>query len=110
MAQCYQNGCYLFYNMLSTCILYSVGTTSQGGDSAVSELRSVCLSYLLQQVNTLTHHTYKMADLYLYENTGSGSKQVVMETEEYFSIPPFSVRKGERLFGVLHIAFKVLVI
>ena len=74
------------------------GTTSQGRDDLISQLRYKCLEFLLQQVNQLTHQVYTLDDLGLLDNHLHSNKQVssqvVMETESQFCIPPFSIEKG----------------
>lgn len=69
------------------------GLTSQGKDDGISQLRTVCLAFLLKQVNSLTHQEYDLDDLHLLDNSHVNS-HVVMETEKVFSIPPFSIPKG----------------
>ena len=71
-----------------------LGTTSQGSDIVISHLRSICLKYLLKQVNVITHQSYGMADLFLLGDGGHVTKDVVMETEDQFCIPPFSIPRG----------------
>ena len=77
---------------------YFIGTTSQGSDLVISQLRTICLRYLLQQVNAITHQSYDLADLGLLGDGGHVTKTVVMETEDQFCIPPFSIPKGNGLF------------
>ena len=70
------------------------GTTSQGSDVVISQLWSVCLKYLLKQVNAITHHSYGLSDLYLLGDGSQVTKDIVMATEDQFCIPPFSILRG----------------
>ncbi|KAH3728743.1 hypothetical protein DPMN_054704 [Dreissena polymorpha] len=69
------------------------GTTSQGKDVVVGQLRAASLSFLIRQVNSLTRQEYDLDDLGLLDDSHM-TKQAVMETVEDFCIPPFSVAKG----------------
>ncbi|XP_053396218.1 midasin-like isoform X2 [Mercenaria mercenaria] len=95
------------YNKLDPAVAYihgaclvfldglGAGTTSQGNDAVVTQLRTVCLAFLLKQVNLLTHQEYGLGDLHLLDNSHV-TFNAVLETENEFSIPPFSIPKGER--------------
>lgn len=84
----------IFNNYFLSFILFIQGTTSQGSDLVISQLRTICLRYLLEQVNTITHHSYDLADLYLLGDSSHVIKNVAMEIEDQFCIPPFSIPKG----------------
>ncbi|WAR08077.1 MDN1-like protein [Mya arenaria] len=71
------------------------GTTSQGKDDIIRKQRSGCLAFLLKQVNSLTHQQFELSDLGLLDYS-LVTKQVVMETENDFCIPPFSIVKGDK--------------
>ncbi|XP_052242535.1 midasin-like [Dreissena polymorpha] len=71
------------------------GTTSQGKDVVVGQLRAASLGFLIRQVNSLTRQEYDLDDLGLLDDSHM-TKQAVMETVEDFCIPPFSVAKGDK--------------
>ena len=76
-------------------IFFFSGTTSQSKDSVVSQLMTVCLSFLLKQVNSLTHQEYDLGDLHLLDNSHV-THNAIQETGQDFRIPPFSIPLGKQ--------------
>ncbi|XP_046580737.1 midasin-like, partial [Haliotis rubra] len=71
------------------------GTSSHTADFSVEVARDTCLQYLVKQVNSFGGHDYNMADLHLCLQKEAAGKMDVVSTDDVFSIPPFSIPRGD---------------
>ncbi|XP_048240547.1 midasin-like [Haliotis rufescens] len=71
------------------------GTSSQRADFNIEVARDTCLQFLVKQINSFGGHDYNMADLNLCLQKEAAGKMAVISTDEVFSIPPFSIPRGD---------------
>ncbi|XP_041350636.1 midasin-like [Gigantopelta aegis] len=82
--------CLVFLDSLGT------GNTQRGEDFSAELARRTCLDFLLEQVNQFTGHKFSLADLQLTHQTEAAGKMAIVNTDHVFSIPPFTIEKGDQ--------------